>query len=303
MKRVARSTLVQPVLARAKINLYLHVAAPDARGYHPLQSLVVFADIGDDVFLYEKSVASAGNLRPNLSVDGPFSAGLETDDSNLILKAVRRFETGAGVQVDRHDIRLSKNLPVASGMGGGSADAGAALRWLRELYAPDMADDDLAAIAGAIGADGVMCLWSRSAFAEGYGERLTPVALPRSPAVLVNPGVECATAGVYGGYDALGRFNEIDAMSGFADVRNIRQLIAALSHTRNDLQSPAIHLQPVIAEVLTTLEAQDETLFARMSGSGATCFALCETEAAAQALSARMQAMMPGAWVRACCLG
>ena len=292
------------LLAAAKVNLYLHVAAPDARGYHPLQSLVAFADIGDEVtFSPLQSAGSSENLISCLSIEGPFAEGLQADGNNLILKAVRRFEAAAGVRVDRHTIRLIKNLPVASGIGGGSADAGATLRLLRELYAPDMPDSDLAAIAGAIGADGIMCLWSQTAFAEGYGERLTPVTLPEVPAVLVNPGVECATARVYGGYDAVGRFNEIEAMSGFSDVSDIRQLISALSHTRNDLQLPAIHLQPVIAEVLTALEAQKETLFARMSGSGATCFALCETDEAANALSVRMQAMMPAAWVRACRLG
>jgi 4-diphosphocytidyl-2-C-methyl-D-erythritol kinase len=295
---------VTTLLAAAKVNLYLHVAAPDARGYHPLQSLVAFADIGDEVtFSPLQSAGSSENLISCLSIEGPFAEGLQADGNNLILKAVRRFEAAAGVRVDRHTIRLIKNLPVASGIGGGSADAGATLRLLRELYAPDMPDSDLAAIAGAIGADGIMCLWSQTAFAEGYGERLTPVTLPEVPAVLVNPGVECATARVYGGYDAVGRFNEIEAMSGFSDVSDIRQLISALSHTRNDLQLPAIHLQPVIAEVLTALEAQKETLFARMSGSGATCFALCETDEAANALSVRMQAMMPAAWVRACRLG
>ena len=292
------------MLARAKINLYLHVAAPDTRGYHPLQSLVVFADIGDEVgFLPAQSASSTDNLSPRLIIDGPFAVGLDAGEGNLILKAVRAFEAAGGVKVSRHDIRLTKTLPVASGMGGGSADAGAALRLLRQLYAPDMVDADLAEIAGVVGADGVMCLWSQSAFAEGYGEQLTPVNLPQVPAVLVNPGVECSTAKVYAGYDMQGRFNDIDAMPGFSGVRNIRQLISALSHTRNDLQSPAIHLQPVIAEVLTTVEAQPETLFARMSGSGATCFALCETDEAASTLSVRMQTMMPGAWVRGCRLG
>lgn len=296
--------LAPSMLAKAKVNLYLHVAAPDARGYHPLQSLVVFADIGDSVtFLPFQSVGLSGGLTPYLNIEGLFAEGLQADEGNLILKAVRRFEAVAGVKVDGHAIRLTKNLPVASGIGGGSADAGATLRVLRALYAPDMADSDLEAVAGAIGADGVMCLWSQSAFAEGYGERLTRVTLPVVPAVLVNPGVECATARVYGGYDAVGRFNEIEAMSGFSDVTDARQLVAALSHTRNDLQSPAIHLQPIIAEVLTALEAQDETLFARMSGSGATCFALCETDEAANALSVAMRRIYPTAWVRACRLG
>jgi len=292
------------MLARAKINLYLHVAAPDARGYHPLQSLVVFADIGDEIeFLPAQSGGLADERMLRLGIEGPFSDGLDAGEDNLILKAVRRFEAGAAVKVDRHHIRLAKNLPVASGMGGGSADAGAVLHLLRRLYAPEMEDADLSAIAGAIGADGIMCLWSQSAFAEGYGEILTPAHVPVIPAVLVNPGVACATAKVYGGYDKQGRFNEIDARPDFDGIRDIRHLISALSRTRNDLQSPAIHLQPAIAEVLTALEAQDETLFARMSGSGATCFALCETDEAAEALSLRMQTMMPDAWVRACHLG
>ncbi len=151
------------MLAAAKVNLYLHVAAPDARGYHPLQSLVVFADIGDEVtFSPIESVGSSDDLIPRLNIDGPFAEGLQADKGNLILKAVRRFEAAAGVKVGGHAIRLNKNLPLASGIGGGSADAGATLRVLRALYAPAMADSDLAAIAGAIGADGVMCLWSRS---------------------------------------------------------------------------------------------------------------------------------------------
>lgn len=295
---------VMPMLARAKINLYLHVAAPDARGYHPLQSLVAFADIGDELaFLPAQSVGSADNLSPDLNIEGPFSEGLEANEDNLILKAVRAFEAAAGVKIDQHEIRLTKILPVASGIGGGSADAGAALRLLRQLYAPDMGDHDLAEISATIGADGVMCLWSQSAFAEGYGEKLTPVILPQIPAVLINPGLECSTAKVYAAYDTQGRFNEIDAMPGFSGAQTIQQLISALSHTRNDLQSPAIHLQPVIAEVLTALEAQPETRFARMSGSGATCFALCETDAAAETLSLSMQAILPDAWVRACRLG
>lgn len=286
------------MLAPAKINLYLHVAAPDARGYHPLQSLVTFADIGDEVTLLPAEVKS-----PLLSIAGPFAGGLGAGEGNLIVKAVRRFEAWTGIAVDKHRIELVKNLPLASGIGGGSADAGATLRTLHEAYAPDMSDDDLAMIAGQTGADGVMCLWSRPVFAEGYGERISPVSLPSVSAVLINPGVECPTAQVYGGFDALGRVHEIDSAAEFDGVKDIHALISALSHTRNDLQAPAISFQPAIADVLTLLEAQDETLFARMSGSGATCFALCETDEAAKALGVRMQAMLPGAWVRSCRLG
>ncbi len=291
-------------LAPAKVNLYLHVAAPDARGYHPLQSLVVFADIGDEIRLVPvKSDGFGQNLTPFLTIDGPFSADLSTGEDNLILKAVRRFERAAGVVIDRHDIALTKNLPIASGIGGGSADAGAALRLLREAYAPAMPDETLTEIAGGIGADGVMCLWAKASFAEGYGERLTPISLPSVPAVLINPLVECPTPAVYEAFDDLGQGAEIEARQGFHNIINIDQLIEALATTRNDLQSPAVCLQPVIGEVVTSLAAQPETLMARMSGSGGTCFALCATDAAATALGRRLDALWPTAWVRACRLG
>ena len=291
-------------LAPAKVNLYLHVAAPDARGYHPLRSLVVFAEIGDAVQLVPaKSAGFDRNLRPNLRIDGPFSTGLSTGEDNLILKAVRRFEQAARLAVDRHDIALTKNLPIASGIGGGSADAGAVLHLLRLAYAPAMPDETLAEIAASTGADGVMCLWAKASIAEGYGERLTPAKVPKLPAVLINPRVECPTPAVYQGFDDQGLFADIDTSQGFANIINIDQLIEALTATRNDLQSPAIRLQPVIGEVLKSLEAQPETLLARMSGSGATCFALCATDESAAALSRRLEALWPAAWVRACHLG
>ncbi len=286
--------------APAKVNLYLHVAAPDARRYHPLQSLVTFADIGDEVSLIETG-GSADNLRSDLSLSGAFAEGLGTGEDNLILKAVRAFEAAAGLRVDRHALHLAKNLPIASGLGGGSADAGATLHLLREAYAPDMADEALGAIAAKTGADGVMCLWAKPSLAEGYGERLTPVSLPSVPAVLINPGVACSTPAVYGGFDAQGQFSSLDAVA--EDIVNVEVLTAFLKQTRNDLQAPAIALQPVIGEVLTRLEAQPETLFARMSGSGATCFALCRSDEEAEVLSRRMQLLRPGAWVTPCRLG
>lgn len=283
----------QDALARAKINLYLHVAAPDARKFHPLQSLVAFADVGDRLELTDE---------PGLRIDGLFGAGLSAGEDNLVLKAMRRFESVAGVTV-RHGLRLDKQLPIASGVGGGSADAGAALRLLREAYAPQLSDDLLDEIAGSTGADGVMCLRSESAFAEGYGERLTPVKLPVADAVLINPSVPCPTAEVYAGFDALGHFADIEAKAGFADLLTVEGLAKALSATRNDLEAPAIALQPVIAEVLSSLRAAPDTLFARMSGSGATCFALCGDAEASVRLAERMQSVWPTAWVRTCRLG
>ncbi len=288
-------------LAPAKVNLYLHVAAPDTRGYHPLRSLVAFADIGDEIqLLPAESEGPESNSKPRLSIKGRFSVGLGTGEDNLVLKAVRRFEKSAGVKVD-HDIALTKSLPIASGIGGGSADAGAVLHLLREIYAPGMSDDALGGIAGSIGADGVMCLWARASVAEGYGERLTRARLPRIPAVLINPLVECSTAKVYGGFDDLGRFLALDGPD-FDEPVSLEALIEMLETTRNDLQAPAIRLQPVINDVLESLAAQPETLFARMSGSGATCFALCASDEKAMALSKRLEVLWPQAWVRSCTL-
>jgi len=280
-------------LARAKINLYLHVAPPDARGWHPLQSLVAFADIGDRVELTDA---------PGFTISGPFGAELEAGEDNLVMKAVRWFEARAGVRTG-HGLHLDKQLPVASGIGGGSADAGAVLRLLRAACAPQMSDGQLDEIAAATGADGVMCLHSRTAFAEGYGERLTPVDLPSTPCVLVNPGTPCPTPEVFAGYDALGRFAPVEAKAGFADIVTAEGLAAALRSTRNDLEIPAVLRVPVIGEVLAALNAQPETLLARMSGSGATCFALCADTAASVRLADRLRTLWPAGWVRACRLG
>ncbi|GGZ37012.1 4-(cytidine 5'-diphospho)-2-C-methyl-D-erythritol kinase [Asticcacaulis endophyticus] len=286
------------ILARAKVNLYLHVAAPDAKNYHPLQSLVMFADVGDEVALRPKSVPQA----PGLTCDGPFADGVPTDGTNLIVKAVRRFEMVTGVNIDRHDIHLTKNLPVASGLGGGSADAGAVLQLLRAHYAPDMTDEALEAIATTTGADGAMCLWSQSTLAEGYGERLTKLALPAVPAVLINPGIACSTPEVYGQYDRLGQFAQIEASTPFRSIINIDHLLHALSETRNDLEAPAVHLHPQIGDLLSRLSDEPETRMARLSGSGATCFALCDTLKDAHSLAARLSAQYPQTWVRACTL-
>jgi 4-diphosphocytidyl-2-C-methyl-D-erythritol kinase len=289
-------------LAPAKVNLYLHVGAPDARGYHPLQSLVMFADTGDEVrLLPSQSNGSGGKLNSALSIDGPFAKGLSTGEDNLILKAVRRFEAATQVRVDRR-IELDKNLPIASGIGGGSADAGAVLHLLREIYAPDLSDEMLASVAGAIGADGVMCLWSKSSFASGYGELLTPARMPAVPAVLINPLVECSTPAVYKGFDALGQFSPVTPPDGFDAPSTVEDLVIALKATRNDLQAPAIHIAPIIAHILQTLEGQNETLLARMSGSGATCFALCATVGDAQNLAGKLIALYPAAWIKACVL-
>ncbi|WP_140984921.1 4-(cytidine 5'-diphospho)-2-C-methyl-D-erythritol kinase [Asticcacaulis tiandongensis] len=282
------------VLAQAKVNLCLHVEAPDHRGYHPLQSLVTFADIGDDIRFTDDGEG------PLLTIDGPFSAGLGAGEGNLILKALRRFEAETGTRIS-HRVHLSKNLPLAAGVGGGSADAGAVLRGLRALYAPDMPDDRLEAIAASTGADGVMCLWSRPAMAQGYGEKLRFVSLPTLACVLINPLVASPTPAVYAAYDRQGVFPPSELR--FEPVQQAAALIDCLKQGRNDLESPAVGLNPVIGEVLASLRAQPQTQLARVSGSGATCFALCASDADAHALADALSALWPEAWIRACRLG
>ena len=284
-------------LAPAKVNLYLHVAAPDARGYHPLQSLVVFADIGDTVTLE----AAGEGEGTSLSIDGFFGHGLSAGADNLVLRAVAAFEDATGVKADVR-LHLDKALPIASGIGGGSADAGAALHLLRQHLAPSLSDDSLSAMAEQTGADGVMCLWAKASVAEGYGEKLTPARVPVIDAVLINPGVACPTPAVFRAYDEDGLFLPAQA-EGFDGITDVAHLVAALRATRNDLQAAAVRLQPVIGDVVDCLDAQPETLLARMSGSGATCFALCTGAEAAKTLSRRLETLWPGAWVRACRLG
>jgi 4-diphosphocytidyl-2-C-methyl-D-erythritol kinase len=282
-------------LAPAKVNLYLHVAPVSPDGYHPLASLMVFADIGDEVRAEPADALS-------LTVEGPFGAGLGVGEDNLVFRAARALLAAAGSHQGARLI-LDKRLPVAAGLGGGSSDAGAALRLLRSLLTLDMDDAALQAVAESLGADGAPCLWGRAVTAEGRGEMLSDApALPALPAVLVNPGVPSPTGAVYRGYDALGGLGDAvrPAAPPLPDVHALAEWLAGL---RNDLQGPALAIEPRIGAALDVLSAAPETLFARMSGSGATCFALCPSDEAAQALAARLAQDHSGWWARACRLG
>lgn len=284
-------------LAPAKVNLFLHVGAPEANGYHPLSSLVVFADVGDGVTLETADTFA-------LSVEGPFSAELRDEPDNLIARAARAFAGATGLERVRARIRLDKRLPIASGVGGGSADAGAALRLLKAALAPELPDADLVAIAAGLGADGPMCLVSRPALASGYGERLGPApVLPEIHGVLVNPRAPSPTGPVYRAYDAAGAPGGAETPELPVEIADASALATVLARTRNDLQAPAVALAPAIGAVLEALEAAPETLFARMSGSGATCFALCRGRDEAAALAARLARAHGGWWVQPCRLG
>lgn len=278
-------------LAPAKINLFLHVGPVDAEGYHPLSSLVAFADIGDRIV-----VEPADRL--SLRVQGPFAAGLTGADDNLILRALRRLGEATGRGEPGLSVVLDKRLPIAAGLGGGSSDAGAALRLAARLLelAPD--DPALEAAARVVGADGPMCLHARTAWAEGRGERLTAEPrLPALPVVLVNPGVPSPTGAVYRAYDAS------DVMTADTPPPPLawtpREVAAWLATLRNDLQAPAVAMTPEIATTIEAVSATNGVLLSRMSGSGATVFGLYADRDAATAAARSLGAVRPAWWIRA----
>ena len=255
--------------AAAKINLFLHVGERRDDGYHPLQSLAVFADVGDLLEFHPSQDLS-------LSVQGPFAQDLTGEGDNLILRAARALNATARIV-------LTKNLPVASGIGGGSADAAAALRALSG------GEGSVLEIAAALGSDVPVCVLSRPAWMEGRGEILTPIAqVPRLPMLLVNPGVAVPTAAV---------FRALKDRRGTAMTIPEKIDLDFLRTTTNDLQAPALSLQPVIADVLGEIAAQPGALFTRMSGSGATCFGLFDTAERLSAAANKIALAHAGWWV------
>lgn len=281
-------------LAPAKVNLFLHVGAPEPDGHHPVCSLLTFADIGDQV-----SVAPGAAL--GLKVGGPFAGELGDPGDNLAMRAAHALLARVRGPQAPFTIKLEKNLPVAAGLGGGSSDAGATLRLLREAMELSLADAELEAVAAQLGADGAACLWARPAIAEGRGERLSPApALPELDVVLVNPRIALSTSAVYRGYDAIGRFGGAERPPMPEAFESAADVAGWLTLTRNDLEAPAVALAPEIGDVLGLISEEPETLFARMSGSGATCFALCGGDVEAEGLAERLEALKPDWWVRRC---
>lgn len=277
-------------LAPAKVNLFLHVGPVASDGYHPLASLVAFADIGDSV-----TVRPADRL--SLAVTGPFANGLNDGGDNLILKALRALGQATGAGDPPVAVTLDKQLPIAAGLGGGSSDAGAALKAARELLGLSLDDDALADIAAGIGADGPMCLHARAAWAEDRGDRLTfEPRLPPLPALLVNPGVPSPTGAVYRAFDEGGAGTaDRPAAPGRWDIPSI---IDWLSEQRNDLEAPAIGLQPAIGQALAETARLPGVRLARISGSGATVFALFDTPEQAAGAAGILTRAHADWWVR-----
>jgi 4-diphosphocytidyl-2-C-methyl-D-erythritol kinase len=278
-------------IAPAKVNLTLRVLGRRADGYHEIESLVAFASFGDTLSF------SAGDELA-LTVSGPLAAQAGEGADNLVLKAARALAAripGIGLGV----FALDKRLPVAAGLGGGSADAAAALRLLARANGLAIGDPRLYEAARATGADVPVCLDPRARVMRGIGEKLSPpLLLPELPALLVNPGVPLATKAVFAGWTpaavAPSPF-DIDAAAKIVDRERCLQLLIAEA---NDLETAAIALAPVIAELLAALRALPGCRLARMSGSGATCFALFSSTAAATAAAKTMSGKYPHWWVR-----
>ncbi len=278
------------VPAAAKINLYLHVTGQRSDGYHLLDSLVAFAGVHDMVTL-----SPAPDLTLSLELDGPYAGDLPEVGGNLALHAAERLRRASGSDAGAA-IRLEKKLPVASGIGGGSADAAAVLGGLVRLWDLDAADINLNELALDLGADVPVCLFAEAAFVGGIGEKVVRApALPVAWLVLVNPGVALSTPAVFeareGKFSKPGRFDESPATAAV--------LAQFLARAGNDLTEAAIGIAPVIGDVLKALEGGEDILLARMSGSGATCFGLFAEAGAAARAAAEISQSQPGWWVRA----
>ena len=287
--------------APAKVNLFLHVGPVSPDGYHPVCSLMVFADVGDIVSL---SPAPAMGF----ALEGPFAGLLAADADNLVTRARDRLLQGIDGAIAPFQLTLDKRLPIAAGLGGGSADAAAALTLIADHLSVEQgrrpAASRLADIARTLGADVTACLMSASVIGRGRGDDISPApVLPLLHAVLVNPLAPSPTGAVYRGFDTLPPGPGADEPDLRGGWRSLEAVVAWLETTRNDLEAPALAVQPRIAEVLAALRSAPETMFARMSGSGATCFALAADAAGAATLAARLLADHPGWWVAACRFG
>lgn len=273
-------------LAPAKVNLTLHVTGQRADGYHLLDSLVVFAGIGDQV-----SVASSDYL--GLTVSGPFSHGVPVDEGNLVLRAARALQAARGVARGAA-IRLTKNLPHAAGIGGGSSDAAATLRLLADLWGVAPLSPQDPAVLG-LGADVPACLTAPEPVRmRGVGERLNALhPLPPVALVLVNPRVTVPTGPVFAALTA----KDNPGMDALPQGLDFDGFCHWLARQRNDLLAPAMTAAPQVALALRRLRALPQVGFATMSGSGATCVALCRDMGAARNAARAVQVAEQNWWV------
>ncbi len=276
--------------AFAKINLTLKVLGKRADGYHELESLVAFAQIGDTLTLMPADSAT-------LTTEGPFAAAL--NDTNLILQAAD-LVLAKWPEARSGAFHLTKMLPVAAGVGGGSADAAAALRLLAAANPAGVDAASLASLARALGADVPVCLASRAAMMRGIGERVTPVRdFPRAAVLLVNPGVPIATKAVFDALNASSYNGPVCSEAVIPPFAPLDRFADYLADAGNDLEAPAVRIAPVIGEVKSRLSAAPGCLASGMSGSGATCFGLFASLAEAQRAEREIGGAHAGWWVAA----
>ena len=274
-------------VAPAKINLALHVTGQRDDGYHLLDTLVTFADVGD-VLTFEP----ANTL--SLDIEGPYGSALSAVADNMVLKAARRLADVAGSSEVGASIVLTKNLPVASGIGGGSADAAAELRGLSRLWALDVPEDEMQELALSLGADVPMCLTGKPLRASGIGDALETLIMPSLSIILVNPNVPVSTPEIFAELDR----KDNEPMGAMPHSRSETEWLDAMREWRNDLQVPAMRQAPEIAACLAMLERSGADLV-RMSGSGATCFGLFGSDGEADRASQAISLAQPHWWVAA----
>ena len=283
--------------ARAKVNLTLRVNGRRSDGFHDLESVVAFADCADRLTLTPGSDL-------DLRMSGPLAQSCGETSDNLVLKAARLLAERVP-DMKAGSFSLDKALPVAAGIGGGSADAASALRLLAQLNGLAVDDPRIIEVARLTGADVPVCVNSLGCVMTGVGETLQPLSLPTMPCVMVNPGVPVATRDVF---KALGLRNG-ELLVGATDVllqdhwpdgqASLEDWVEALAASSNDLEAPAMRVQPVIGEVVAALNATNGAWLARMSGSGATCFAIYENTAEAGRAAEKLRRDHPGWWVHA----
>lgn len=270
--------IVEP--APAKLNLALHVRARRADGYHELETLFVFVAHGDVLTIADADA-------PSFSVTGLFAGALAGEGDNLVLRAERLFRAQVAA-LPPLAVTLDKRLPVASGMGGGSADAAAMLRAMARRAGVAIDDPRLRTLAESLGSDVPACLFGTTAIGRGRGEVLTPVTgAEGTPVLLVNPGVAVSTAAVFAGWDRIDRGPLPEG-----------DVVAAAMAARNDLEQPARTIAPEVGDVLARMGSASGVRLARMSGSGATCFALFEDEADRAAAAQAISLAEPDWWVQ-----
>ena len=279
-------------LAPAKINLYLHITHRRLDGYHLIDSLFVFTQFGDSV-----TITPASSL--SFSIEGQFAAALSTEsiENNLLYRAATLLQKKYSISAGAH-IHLSKNIPVAAGLGGGSMDAAAVLKGLNALWDLRLGDTTLAELGLLLGADVPACLYQKPALVSGIGEVLKPVslALPPTPIMLIKPPCSLSTQTVFSHYAQSGKPFSLHAINPTGSPEDFFEI---LKQNKNDLQESAISLMPEIGEILEQLQHASGCLLSKMSGSGPACFGIFSTQTQLQAAKQVLETRFPAHWITA----